>query len=150
MPVGEPIGKVQYKTGEEACLGKTEQKPYGHETVRANCEGGTTRDDTPGDHDPRDPQPGADLFENEIAGHLEQDIAPEERTRSHAVPGGIEADVLVHRQCGEAHVDAVEITEEISQHRKRQDAQIDLAHCGLFDRSKHILHRNYLGSCTAL
>jgi hypothetical protein len=144
MPVGEPIGEVQYKTGKEACLGKTEQEPYGHEAIGADREGGTTRDDPPGDHDPRDPEAGADLFENEIARHLEQDIAPEERARSHAVPCRIEADVLVHRQRREADIDAVEVAEEISQDGKGQDAQIDLAHCCLFDHSKHILHQTIL------
>src|SRR5436305_13197381 len=144
MPVREPIGEVQYETGEEAGLGKTEQEPYGHEAVRADREGGTTRDDPPSDHDPRDPDPRADLFENEIARHLEKDIAPEERARSHTVPGRVEPDILVHRKRGEADIDAVEIAKEIGQDRKGQDAQIDIAHCGLFDGSKHTLNQTIL------
>ena len=150
MLVGEPVGEIQHKTGEQPRLGETEQEAYRHEAVGAGRESGAARDDPPGDHDAGDPDARADLFEDDVARHLEQHVAPEERAGRHAVPRRVEADILVHRQRGEADIDAVEIAEEIGQDRKGQDAQIDLAHRGLFDGSKHILHQNYLSSCVAL
>src|SRR5205085_12593500 len=76
-------------------------------------------------------------FENDVARHLEQHIPPEEGAGGHAVNRRVEADILVHRQRGKADIDAVEITEKISQRRKGQDTQIDLAHRNLLERTDH-------------
>src|SRR5262249_171341 len=77
----------------------------------------------------------ADLLEDEVARYLEQEVAPEERARRHAVGGRVKADVLIHGERGEAHVDAVEIAKEITGEHKRQHAQVDFAHGPLLDRA---------------
>ncbi len=85
IAVGEPIGEIKHEAGKQPGLGKTQQKADGHEAVGTGREGGGARDQPPGDHDPGDPQPRADLFEDDVARHLEEDIAPEEGAGRHAV-----------------------------------------------------------------
>src|SRR5215469_1701238 len=85
------------------------------------------------------PNARADLLEDDVAGDLEEDIAPEERAGRHAVPRRVEADVLVHRQRREADIDAIEVAEKIREDRKRQDPQVHLAYRRLFDRFCHII-----------
>ena len=105
------------------------------EAPRADTERGGAREQSPGQHDARDPQPRADLLQDDVARHLEQEVAPEEGARRHAVDGGIKAQLLVHGERGEADIDAVEIAQEIRHNRERQHAPIDLAHRRLLDGS---------------
>ncbi len=127
MPFGEPIGEEQNEAGKQSRLGQPEQEAYRHKAVGAGGEG-ATRNDPPCDHDAGDPNAGADFLEDNVARHLEQDISPKEGARRHAVHRRVEPEIFVHRQRGEADVDAIEIAEEIGQDRKRQDAQIHFAH----------------------
>ncbi len=137
MPVGKPVGEIEDDAGKEPGLGDAQQKPHGGEAPRPDAEGGEAREQAPGQHDPRDPQPRADFLEDDVARHLEDDIAPEEGARRHAVDGGIEPQLLVHGEGGKADIDAVEITQEICEERDRQDAPIDLAHGLVFERVGH-------------
>src|SRR5215475_8654689 len=70
------------------------------------------RNQAPGHHYAGDPAPRADPFEDQIARHLQYEIAPKERPG--AEPKNIRAqpEILVHRQCCEPDVYAVEIADE--------------------------------------
>src|SRR5262249_42060341 len=46
----------------------------------------------------------------------------------HAVSRGVEAEILVHGERGEADIDAIETAKEINQDGQRQEPPIDLAH----------------------
>ena len=147
--VGEPIGEQQNDTGEQTGLGKSEQQPDGQEAGRTGGERGGTGDQSPGDHDPRDPNARADLVENHVARHFEQAVADVERRGAEAVGGRCQPDIRVHLQRGEADVDAVEIAEEVDEHGERQQPQVHLAHRLSFDRrahcsspERHICHAN--------
>ncbi len=79
----------------------------------------------------------ADFFQNDVARHFEQKIAPEEGAGRHAVSGGVETEILVHGQRGEADVYPIEIAQEINKDRQRQEPPIDLAR--MVDRSTFIV-----------
>jgi hypothetical protein len=85
----------------------------------------------------RDPYARAELFHDDVARHLEQEITPEEYAGGEPERRGVEAEVLVHGKRGEAHVDPVEIAEEIAHDCDRQHAQIHLAHGRLLDSADH-------------
>src|SRR5262249_49456383 len=84
-----------------------------------------------------DPYPRADFFENDVARHLEQAIAPEERGGPQRIDRRGEAEVRVHGQRGKADVDAVEIADEIRYEQQRQESNIDLTNGRLFEVTDH-------------
>ena len=83
-------------------------------------EGGEARDNAPGDHDPRDPDPRADFFQNQIAWNFEQEIAEEENSGAPAIDIGAEAEILVHGQRGEGNIAAIDVGDAVGQRDQRQ------------------------------
>ena len=71
------------------------------------------------DHDAGDPQPRADLLHDHIAGHLEDEIAPVEGADGEPKRGRGHAEIIAHRQAREAHIDPIDIGEDIRQNRER-------------------------------
>jgi hypothetical protein len=106
----------------------------GKKAGRAGDDRGEPREDAPGDHDAGDPQPRADLFEDHVARHLEDEIAPVERAEGKPVFAGRDAEIAAHRQRREADVDPVDIGQEIAEDREGQQADIDLPHARFFDK----------------
>src|ERR1700738_678236 len=98
---------MRVHAGVEASLGGAEQEADNQEARGSRDKGGEAGDDAPGDHDARDPYPHADLFQNQIARNLEQEIAEEEDPRAAAVDIGAETKVLVHGQRGKGTYAAV-------------------------------------------
>jgi hypothetical protein len=80
----EPVGEIEDHAGEEAGLGKAEGEPQDKEADWPLGEGEATGYDAPADHDPGNPPAGADLFQDQVARHLQQEIPPEEGTRAEA------------------------------------------------------------------
>jgi len=95
------------------------------------------RDQAPADHDAADPSARADLFEDQVAWHFQEKIAPEESAGAKPKDIGTEADILVHGQRREPDVDAVQIADEIEDKAERQQPQIDLLHGLPFNRRFH-------------
>jgi hypothetical protein len=58
----------------------------------------------------------------DVAGHLEEEVADEEQAGAQAEHGFREAQVLRHLQLGKADVDAVEVGDHVAQHQERHDA----------------------------
>ncbi len=137
MAVREPIGKEQQQAREEARLGETEQETYRHEAVRPSAKGGCARKQAPRHHDAGDPETRAHLFQNDVARHFEQEIAPEKHTGGKSERRGIKTKILVHGKRGEAHIDAVEVAEEIARSGNRQHAPIHLPHGRPLDGRDH-------------
>src|SRR6202021_1836405 len=75
----------------------------------------------PTDHDARDPAPRADLIEQEVARDLEGGVAEEEDSGGQAELRGRQAELLVHRQRGDAEAGAVEIIKEIGDRQQRHE-----------------------------
>ena len=93
----------------------------------AGMKGHRAGDQSPGEHDARDPAPRADAIEREIGRHLQHEIGEEEHAGAEAEHRVGDADVGVHRQLGEADVDPVEIGDEVAKHQKRHETPGDLA-----------------------
>src|SRR5205085_9974839 len=109
----EPISEVEDHAGEEARLGKTQRKTQDKKANRPLGEGEATRDDAPADHDAGDPAACPDLFEDQIAWNLEQEVAPEKGAGAEPVDIAAQLQILVHRQSREPDVHAVEIANEV-------------------------------------
>ncbi len=147
MPIREPIGEEQDHARKQSGLGEAEQKTHDQKTPRPDAKRSGARQHAPAHHDAGDPHPRADLFQDNVARYFEQEIAPEESPRRHAVGGGVEAQILVHGQRGKADIDAVEIAEKISKNGERQQPPIDLAHGRAFDgRTRGCQINGYHGS----
>ena len=114
------------------------------EAPRAGAERGGAREDAPRHHDAREPKPRADFLEDDVARHLERDIAPEEDARGHAVCRGIEPQILVHGEGGEAHIDAVEIAQEIGDQRQAAGGASRSCASSFARPSCHRFLQNYL------
>ncbi len=82
-----PLRQVPDDAGEEAGLGDAQQEAEDVEAGRAVDEHRRRRHQPPHDHDPGDPQPRADAAHQQVAGHLEEEVADEEDPRADAVGG---------------------------------------------------------------
>ncbi len=112
---GKPVGQIQDDAGKEAGLRRAEQEAHHQETGRAGHEDHADRHDAPRHHDPRNPAPRADLLHDQVAGHFEEEIAPEEQSRAEPVDVGRQTNIFIHGQRREADIDAIDVGEEITQ-----------------------------------
>jgi hypothetical protein len=145
----EPVGEIEHNAGEEPSLGSAEEEPDDAERRRV-ADAGPLREvthrtsergeDAPGNHDPGDPQPRADLFEHDVARHLKDKIAPVEGAHGKAVFGGGKLKVAAHCQRREAGIDAVDISQQVAHDGEGQQAEIDLPHAG-FLKHVHVVSR---------
>ena len=74
----EPVGEVDDHAGEEPGLGEAQQEAQDveHRGVLGEAQG--QGDQTPGEHDPREPDPRAHLGQDQVRRRLEQEVADEE------------------------------------------------------------------------
>jgi hypothetical protein len=86
---------------------------------RDECHG--ARQDPPAQHDPGDPFAGAESFEQQVGWHLEDEIRDEEDAGAETERGLRQTEILVHRECGETHVYAVQIRDEVADDEERYD-----------------------------
>ena len=124
----EELGQVVDDAGKEARLGRAEQEAQDVERRLALHEREAGADDGPGDHDARDPAARADLGQDQIRGHLEQEVADEEDARAQGVNGGRHPQLLRHLLLGEADVHAVEERGHEAEAQEGNHLPGDLAH----------------------
>ena len=79
-----------------------------------------TGDQPPGEHDARDPTPGAEALQQQIGRHFEQEISDEEQSGAKSERRVVQAQGLVHLQLGEADIDAIQKGDEIANDQERQ------------------------------
>ena len=133
----KPVAEIEDDAGEESGFRRAKQEAQRIEAGGALNECHGTGNQAPGDHHPRDPDPRADLVEHEVRRHFEQEVAEEEYTGAEAEHRRRKPEILVHRQRGEADVDAVDEGDEIQQHHEGDDAQCDLAQHACFKLGAH-------------
>src|SRR6202011_5736865 len=133
------VGEVQNHAGEEPGLCGTEQEADDQEACSTRHESREAGEDAPLDDGGRDPDPRTDLFQDQVAGNLEQEIAEEENAGAPAVDIGAEAEVLVHGQCGEGNVAAVDIGDAVGQRDQRKQPPGYFCNRSALDRLR-ILH----------
>src|SRR5260370_16742129 len=84
MICGEPVAEIEDDSREEAGLREAEKEPEDIEANRASGEGHRDRDQTPGNHDPADPETRSDMVQDDAGGHFEGEVAEEEDARAEA------------------------------------------------------------------
>ena len=131
----EPIAEVQNGPRKEPGFREAEHKPEHTEADRAMSEGRCNGHQTPGDHDPADPEPRSDLVHNHRGGYFEEEVAKEEYARSEAVHLRCQAQIMVHGQRGEPHVDPIEKSNQVEQHQERNQPPGDLANHPFFEEA---------------
>ena len=121
-----PVGEVEDHAGEETCLERAEQKAQHVELPGRGDPGHQGGAGAPADHDAQDGLAGADLFEEQVAGHLEQEVADEEQPGAQREHGVAQVQVGLHLQLREADVHAVDIGKHIGNQKQRQDVPVNL------------------------
>jgi hypothetical protein len=80
----------------------------------------------PREHDPGDPLPRTEPLQQQVRRHLEDEVGKEEDAGAKPVLRRGQAEVAVHRQGREAHVDPVQIGDEVADHQERHEPGRDL------------------------
>eukprot|EP01022_Parablepharisma_sp_SALTPOND_P014695 TRINITY_DN2018_c0_g1_i2.p1 TRINITY_DN2018_c0_g1~~TRINITY_DN2018_c0_g1_i2.p1 ORF type:complete len:1935 (-),score=514.39 TRINITY_DN2018_c0_g1_i2:42295-48099(-) len=135
----EPQRQVQDDAREEARLRHAQHEAQDIEAVRTDGKGRNGRDQPPGHHHPRNPDARADLVQDQVGRHFKQEVADEEQPSAQAESGRRQAQLLVHRDGGEAHIDTIKKADEIKQHHEWNDAPHEFAGNACFDIGCHCL-----------
>jgi len=125
---GDPVSKVKNHAGEESRLSHSKQEPKQIETERSPYKHHTSRNHTPRDHDARNPNPSADSHHDQIAGYLEENIADKKHTGPKPIHYLAKAEIAAHLQRGKAHVEAVEVIDDVAEKDIRHDPARDLSY----------------------
>ena len=132
----EPEGQVEKNSGEEAGLGDAQQNAEEIEAAHVRHECQRSGKDAPGEHDPRDPQPGAEAVQGQVARHLEQQVADKEETGRKAEHRLGHPEVGAHGELREGDVRTIQIVHEIEQDQKGDQSSRYLLHHARFDLAR--------------
>ena len=123
----EPVGQVQDDAREKARLGYTKKKTENVEGGGVVAEGHQGGDDSPADHDAGDPESGSRAVENEVGRDFKNKVTDEKDTRTCSKHGIGEPGNLAHREFGEAYVDPVDISQNVTGKEDWDESEGDLA-----------------------
>jgi len=123
----EPVGQVQDNAGEKARLGYSKEKTENVEGGSVVAEGHQGGDDSPADHDTGDPEAGSGAVQNEVGRDFENKVTDEKDARTCSKHGIGEPGNLAHRQFGEAYVDPVDISQDVTGEEDGDESEGDLA-----------------------
>ena len=133
----EPAREIDHYAGIEACFSSTQQEARGVELSGCVDEGGENGDQTPRNHDARDPFASAPSLDQDGAGNLEQNISQEENAGSQAIHAIGESEVNAHAESCEGDIDAIDEIDEVEKTQKREEARSNSAaggdHGGSFE-----------------
>jgi hypothetical protein len=134
LPGREPEGEVEQNTGVKPRLGAAQPEPQQAETPRPSGEDHRRGDDAPAHQYPRDPPPGPDAAQHQIARHFEHAVADGKDPCADRV--GLFAHVQVgeHLQPGETDVHAIEDVDEVEQAEERDEPKRHLSQHAAFKR----------------
>ena len=117
----KPRRQIVDDPGEEARLRDAEEDPGAVVAPWPGDEGREHRHKPPGHHDPGDPGPGPEATQQQIARHLEEEIADVEEAVAEIDDGIGEREVFGHLQPREADVRAVDDVEDIEEREERHE-----------------------------
>ncbi len=123
----EPARQVQHDAGKEARLGRTGEQAQGVKPGRGTHEQQAGGEQAPADHHDRHPAAGADALQDQIARHPAGQVTDEENARAQPVHGLAHAQVAQHLLLGKAHVDPVQVIEQVADEQERDQPPQDLA-----------------------
>ncbi|MNM67855.1 hypothetical protein D3C81_793980 [compost metagenome] len=122
-----PEGQVEQCPGGEAGFEGAQQKAQHIELCGGLHEHHGHGDHAPADHDAQQRLAHADLFQHQVAGHLEQQVADEEDPRAQRIDGVAERQCLFHLQLRVTDVDAIKKCHDVGGHQQRHDAPADFS-----------------------
>ena len=123
----EPVGQIQDDTGEKARLGYPKKKTENVEGGGVVAEGHQGGDDSPADHDAGDPESGSRAVEDEVSRNLEEEVTEKEDAGSRGKNSIREPRNLMHGQFGEAYVDPVDISQDVTGEEYGNESEGNLA-----------------------
>jgi len=123
----EPIGQVKDDAGEKSGFGDAKKEAEDVEGGSAVAEGHQGGDNSPADHDAGDPESGSRPVENEVSGNLEEEVTEKEDAGSGGEDGIREPRDLMHGQFGEADIDPVDISQDVTRKEDGDEPEGDFA-----------------------
>ena len=117
----EPGGEVENDPGKETGFSDANQKTQQVEAHGRFDKHHGCRQQAPSHHDPGNPAPGAEFVQRDIAGDLEHQVTDEEHPGPQPVDRFTELQVIEHLQLGEADIDPVQISDQVTDHQQRND-----------------------------
>ena len=99
-----PPGEIEDDGGEEPGLSRAEQEPQHVEHHFVLHERHQEGNDAPADHDPGEPDPGAELLHHHVAGQFKDRVGDEEQAGSETVGRGADSDIRLQVLVGVADV----------------------------------------------
>lgn len=123
----EPVGQVQDNAGEKARLGYSKEKTENVEGGSVVAEGHQGGDDSPADHDTGDPESGSRAVQNEVRRNFKNKVTDEKNACSCGKHGIGEPGDLAHRKFGEANVNPVDISQDVTGEEDGDESEGNLA-----------------------
>ena len=124
----EPVGEVKDHAGKEPGLGQAEQEAHRDDRPWPLHERRGGGDETPGGHDPGDPQPCPEALQRHVARDLQQEVAEEEYAGAPAEHRGGQPEVAVHPDRGEIDVHPIQEGDEVGEDQERREPPADASH----------------------
>jgi len=125
--VGEPVGQIQNDARIEAGFEYAEQKSQRVKRRRRLHEHRRNRCQAPADRDAHDGLPGADPLQQQVAWHLEEEVAEKENAGAEAIDRLAPFQIVEHRELDEADVDTIDPCQHPQQHQEGDKALKNLA-----------------------
>ena len=119
--------EVDEDAGEKTGFGQAEQKSQGIKVHGVMDERHSHADESPSDHDAREPATRAPFFDDHRAGNFQQKVASEEDPGAEAKDAIVEAEFVRHLQGSGRDVGAVEKGDDVEEGEVRQQAKRDAA-----------------------
>jgi hypothetical protein len=88
--------------------------------------------DAPCHHDAGNPNTGADSVQDDVAGHFKKEVADEEHARTQAVYRIRKTQITSHLQFCKTHIDAVKVSNDVTQQQEGDQSPSDLEIGGFF------------------
>ena len=120
--VAEPVSEVNDQAREESCFSHPEEKANPVKLIGRLDETRSSRENSPRDHNARNPLPGAPALDDDRSRNFKQHISCEEDSNSEPIDTITEAQVDAHPQIRKRHVDPVDIAHRIHDEQERKQS----------------------------
>ena len=132
----EPVREVDENAGKEAGFGRAQQYSNEVEMRGRSNESHQDGDESPCNHDAREPFAGAPTLDDDAAGNFEEQIANKKYSRAEAEDAVAEVEVVRHFEGGVADVYAVKKSDHEKCEEEWQEPARNVAACGLTDAAE--------------
>ena len=118
-----PEGEIQDDTREKPRLRYAEQEAHHVKHRDVLHEHERHRNQSPDNHNARNPDPCADALQDQVAGHLKDEIANEKQPRPQAIDtakhAGVHPEHFPQVQFGKTYVDPVDVRDDVAKKEQR-------------------------------